>query len=313
MIDVPADPLAEWKLAGAADLLADDLAGVGEIDAGLDRQLAQLVIVRLATMGFGLLEGLSDEVAVAAGEMAFPVEDDFAPIVKRRSGFGAGHPSFPAQLEGDVRGGGLFAGVQRDVVGDEELAGTDGGRARLGVEPRGSAIGLPTRIGEFLWQPLIFSLADGGQISPLGQGGGRLVEIDRNLQLLADPPADLMGDFGAVLDRHALDRHERADVGRAHPRMLAVLATHVDHLRRGGDCLEGRLGNRLGRADEGDHRPVGIPAGIDVQQLDALDRLDRVGDLLDYGGVLSFREIGYALDDFPRHRNVLRGREPTFT
>ena len=305
LIDVPADRLAEGELSGAADLAADDLGGVGKILAGLGRQLAQLVAVGLAAMGLDLGEGFAGEVAVAAGKMPFPIEEDFTPVIEGRIGLGAGHAAFQAQLEGDVRGRGFVAGVQRDVVGDEELAGADGRGAGLGVEPRRPGVRLPTGIGQFLRQPFVLALADVGQICPLGRRGRRLVEIDGNRQFLADPPADLPGDLGAVLHRHALDRDEGAHVGRAHPGMRAVVPAHVEHLRRLGDGLEGRFGDRLGRADEGDHRAVGVPAGVHVQQFDALDGLDGIGDLLDFGRVFSFREIGHALDDFPRHRKVL--------
>ncbi len=297
LIDVPADSLAVGELAGAADLLADRVREIGNVLG----QFTEFVIVNAAAVLLGLLEGLSDEVAVAAREVAFPIEEHFAAGVMGGVGLGAGDAARLTKLEGDVRGGGLVAGVERDVVGDQELAGADDRRARAGIEPRRAAVRLPPLVLEFLGQPLILALADRRQIPPLGRQGGGFVEIDGNLQLVANPLTDAMGDGGTVLQRHALDRHEGADVGGAEAGMGAVVAAHVEHGRRLGNRPERRLGHRLRRANEGDHGPVGVPAGVHVEEPDARNRLDGVGDLLDFGGVLSFGEVGHALDQWGGH------------
>ena len=48
-----------------------------------------------------------------------------------------------------------------------------------------------------------------------------LVEIDRNVQLLADALAELLRQLDAILHGHAAHRNEGADVGRAEARVLA--------------------------------------------------------------------------------------------
>ena len=125
----------------------------------LGRQFPKLVVVSSRGSGRSVSsKRLADEVAVAARKMAFAIEEHFAAGVIGRAGLGAGDPPCLAKLEGDVRGGGLVAGVQRDVVGDQELAGADHRRAGAGIEPGRAAVGLPPRVLELLGQPLVLAL-----------------------------------------------------------------------------------------------------------------------------------------------------------
>ena len=157
------------------------------------------------------------------------------------------------------------------------------------------------RIGQLLGEPLVLALADGRQVPAIRRSGGRLVQIDGDFQLLADPRADAAGKRRAVLERDALDRHERANVGGAHPRMGPVVATHVDHLGRLGNGLEGRLGYRLRRADERHHGPVRVPSRVHVQQCGPRRGLDHAGNLLDLRRILPLGKIRHALDDRTGH------------
>ena len=66
--------------------------------------------------------------------------------------------------------------------------------------------------------------------------------------------------------------------------------------------LSARRGKRLLRpvrfTDKGHHGAVGALAGVDVQQLDALDAFNDVGDLLDDRQVTAFGEVRHTFNDF---------------
>ncbi len=83
--------------------------------------------------------------------------------------------------------------IERDVIGDQELAGADDRGPALGIEGGRAAIGLPRRVLQLCRQALIFAAADVGQVPSPGIAGGRFVEIDADAQFVAHPPADAMG------------------------------------------------------------------------------------------------------------------------
>ena len=113
-------------------------------------------------------------------------------------------------------------------------------------------------------------------------------------------PSSPMRRAAFPCQRHAVghgdtgDRHERADVHRAHARVAAVMLRHVDGLGGALASAEGRLDDRLRRADEGDDRAVGVFARIDVEQRHAADSLDLRRDAADHRGVAPFGKIGHA-------------------
>jgi hypothetical protein len=142
------------------------------------------------------------------------------------------------------------------------------------------------------------------QVAALVAGGGRLVEVDREAQLLADPPADGAGDRHAVVHAHAAHRHERAHVGAAVAGVGALVPAHVDQLAGAPHHPEGGLGDALGRADEGDHRAVRVGAGGDVQQADALDLLDHRRHRVDDAAVAALADVRHALDELVHGRHL---------
>ena len=188
-------------------------------------------------------------------------------------------------------------GVQVDVVGDQELAGADHGRAALEVGAGGAEVGPHSGSGELLREPLVLALPDRSQIAPGGARRRVLVEVDRDRERLADPLAELSGEGDAIVHGRALERDEGADVGRAEARMGAPMALHVDPLGGDRDRPVGRFGDRVRRADEGHDRAMGVGAGIDVEQADTGGRRDGGRDRVDRGAVTTFREIGDALDE----------------
>ncbi len=203
-----------------------------------------------------------------------------------------------ADVERDVVRELAVARVQVDVVGDEKRARADGRRARPRVEGRRPEVGRPGRVLETGFEAFVLALSHVGEIAPLGPAGGRLVEVDRNAELVADPPSHLTRELDAVVHRGAAaNGHEGADVHRAHPRVRAFVTRHVDS--RGGDGrrLEGGFGHGLRGADEREHGPVGLATRVHVEQHGAVDRRDRAGQRIEDRLVAALREVRYALDD----------------
>jgi hypothetical protein len=64
----------------------------------------------------------------------------------------------------------------------------------------------------------------------------------------------------------------------------------------------GRVEDGRGLPDHGHHGAVRRRARIDVEQLHAVRRFDRVGNLLDHGQVAPLAEVGDALHQLAAHR-----------
>ena len=108
------------------------------------------------------------------------------------------------------------------------------GRAPTQVAPprgcirAGPKSGSRPRRRDLLAQALVLAAAHVGQLDPLGHGRGSRVEIDGELEARRDPPPEVAGEPDARLQRGRAERHERHDVDRADPRVLAGLLLHVD-------------------------------------------------------------------------------------
>ncbi len=254
---------AQAELAGQPDgFVEDDVDRRRLVVREVDRDLGHPVILDVPADGLDLLELARDLDRVAAG-----VLDDVAVLV-------ALGPAALAQAQGDLVGQLAVAGVEVEVVGDQELAGADDGRPGLGIEDGLAEIRGPARVLELLGKPFVFAGPDRGQVPALGLAGRGLIEVDGNAQLGGDPAPELAGQPDAVLHRHAGDRDEGADVGRADAAVGALVGAHVDDLGGLGDGPERGLPDRLGRADEGHDGPVRRSAGVDVEELDARHGLD---------------------------------------
>ena len=295
LVHVPADRLAVGKLPRPVDLLPRQR--MRRIDVVQAQEVLQVVAVRLAAVADRLGERPADEVAVPAGVGVLPVGEDPSLGIIGRWRRGTRHAALLAQLEGDVGRQRLVAGVEGDVVGDQELAGADDGGPGLRVEPGRAEIRRPVGVAELFGQPLVLAAPNGCQVLSLGPARRRFVEVHGDLEFAADPLADRPRDRGAIVHRHAGDRDERADVGGAHPRVGAVVLAHVEDLRCLGDGLERPLGHGVWVPHEGDHRAVGVRPRVHVEQAHPRDGLDGVRDLLDLGSVPPFGEIRNALDD----------------
>ena len=143
--------------------------------------------------GHGLV-ARAHEVAAPAGEGALAVGELLAARVVRRGVAAAGDAPLLAEGEGDVGRVALVGRVEVDVVGDEEGARADDRGPRPRRRARRAEVGLPRGVGELLRQALVLAAADVGEAPPLGPRGGRLVEVDGDVELaahaLAEPPGD---------------------------------------------------------------------------------------------------------------------------
>ena len=127
------------------------------------------------------------------------------------------------------------------------------------------------------------------------------VAVDRQAQFVAEPLGQCVSVFDGFFHRNVGDGNERADIHHAEARMLAVMFAHVDQLGRNPRAAHGRFDDRLWLADQCDDGAVGGLAGIDVEQINAVNRFDRVGDLFDDGEVVALAEVWYAFDELVGH------------
>ena len=94
--------------------------------------------------------------------------------------------------------------------------------------------------------------------SAIGPYGCLLIEKDRNLEFIADPPADELGQFDTLFHRDAPYRHKRQHIRGADPRVLAFMNTKINQPSGGLSRLEGCFRNRKGTAGKGDDGAVMI-------------------------------------------------------
>ena len=205
-----------------------------------------------------------------------------------------------AHVERNGVGTARRGGIEVEVDGDEEVAGADRRRTRMGhtlVEGTGAEVGSRLFVGQLLGQRLILAGTADGQVLPLGFQGGSLVAVGRNMQLVGNAARQSARQLGTLLERDARNGDERQHVGGAHARMGAVVIAHVDKFRGAFHTGKGSLEHGFGLADEGHHHTVGRLAGVHVEQLDPFDRLDGRGNLVNYSLVASLAEIGNAFYD----------------
>jgi hypothetical protein len=100
--------------------------------------------------------------------------------------------------------------------------------------------------------------------------GELAVQEDREAEVVADSPRQLL--CGVPRTRHVIreDRHDGDHVGGADPRMSSFVTAQVDPLPGARDRREQRVHEVALLADEREDRTVVIDVGVDVQQLGAL-------------------------------------------
>ena len=157
------------------------------------------------------------------------------------------------------------------------------------------------RIGRNLRpDPLELSPPNVLQTLPLGRGGGRLVQINRNLKPLPNLRAHVASHGHAVFNRHAINRNERHYVGRAHPRVRPLMLGQVNQLRGLPDPANRGFLNGVALAHQRNDAAVVIGVHLPIQQKNARD-LHRLDNRVDFRLVPAFGKIRNAFNQSGRH------------
>ena len=117
--------------------------------------------------------------------------------------------------------------------------------------------------------------------------------------------AERAGELHAVVHRRVAQRDERDDVDGADPRVLAAVLLHVDV---GDGLLHEPLqarGHGVVLAGDGEHRAVVAGVRGAVEQEDAGDRGQGVGEPLDHVEATALGDVGHAFDE---HVPMLQAR-----
>ena len=223
-----------------------------------------------------------------AHRLALTIPDDLAVSA-------ALDPPLLTDSQGDLAGQGLVSGVQAHVKGNEDVAGPDGGDPDTRLEHDRAEIGCPLRGGQLFRQTLVFATPDVSQAAVTGVCGGA-IKVDGNRQLPSDPLPHLPGQPDTLFQGNPREGHKGADIGGTQAGMRAVVAAHINQLGRPGDGLKGSLTYWLRLPYESHHRPVGIGAGIHVQQPYPVNAGNGLRKVLDHPLIPPFGEVGYALN-----------------
>ena len=78
--------------------------------------------------------------------------------------------------------------------------------------------------------------------------------------------------------------------------MRALVLAHVDQFRRFLNSAKRRFNGGFRTADKSDNRTIRGRARIDIEQRNALSRLNGVGDLSNHILIAPFRKVRYTLD-----------------
>src|SRR4051812_40700989 len=130
----------------------------------------------------------------------------------------------------------------------------------------------------------------------------RRVEEHRQAELVCDARADRGRRTHGTLPVVWAERDDRHDVGRADPRMRAVVLAEVDPLFGDGDACDERVGQLVLGPDEREDGAVVILVGVDVEQ--ARVRVERSADRVDRRAVAPDTEVRNRLER--QHGRTLR-------
>ena len=195
-------------------------------------------------------------------------------------------------------------GREVDVVGDEERAGADGDGAGRGVHPGRAEVRLTAVLVDLGLQALVLPAADVGELDPVRPV--RRVRVEEHRQIeprrrACCPNARARATQSSIVV--VTERHERDDVHRPDPRVLPGVRVHVDLVdRRGHEPLE-RLADGVVLAGEREDGPVVARVARPVEQVDARDGRDRVGETVDD---VEPTTLGDVRDGFDEHPSMLR-------
>lgn len=285
----------------AVGIEASDLTypiGIGLI-GGLWDEAYKLSITNEDAVALGkMLDGGVDVVHRGDAEVGDVHADLGAAVGENADGFDAMEAAIGgADIAGDGTGGGDIGLLEVDVVGDEEAACSDGGGSGGGVDFGAADVGAAGGVAEGgVAKAFELAAADIFEEDAVGAGGCGSVEVDRDTVAPPDKETGLAGEDGAVGEGGSADGDEGDDVSGADAGVDAILRGEVDELSGFACGTDSGFDDAFGRAGEGDDGAVVGGVEGPVQEAHAVD-LRGGDDLLDFGGVGAFREVGDALDD----------------
>ncbi len=171
-----------------------------------------------------------------------------------------------ADAGGDDSGHVHVRGVERQVPGNQHGSGPDNRRAHRRVGDRRAEVRCERRGAQLRRQAFELAAAQGRQRTTVGSKRRRLVQEDRQAEVVGQRGADAARQQGAPLEGGGANGHEGTHVERPETGVRAVVSAHVDS--RGDDLRqgEGRVADGLCGPDEGEDGAVRIGAAVHVQQ-----------------------------------------------
>ena len=145
-------------------------------------------------------------------------------------------------------------------------------------------------------QPLELPATDVFEVLASRVRRGLLIEVHGERETLGDLGGDRLRQRHARCHGHALDGNERHHVDRAQAGVLAFMGAQVD----GGNRAFEQLGNARrqggGRSRQREHRAVVRGIRLDVEDPQAGDRAQRVGQAGDDVAATPFADVGDTFD-----------------
>src|SRR5262249_35085421 len=167
---------------------------------------------------------------------------------------------------GNLAGDADIAGVEVNVVGDQELSCAHddgaGGRVANGVADVGAAGFDYAHLG---YERFELAAADVLEIGAFGPTRGSFVEVNRHLQVGPDALGGAFREGRAVFDGDSL---EGDDIRGAEAWVSALMFGEVDQLDGAGDRAVGGFSDGFWRADESEDGAVVVGVGFPVEEDD---------------------------------------------
>ena len=209
---------------------------------------------------------------------------------------------FLADIERNGVGPTGGCGIEIEVYGNQEIAGSYCGRSRAGYAVIEGAVAEVRSLGgpHAFGKSLVFSFAAYGEILAFGSESRSLVCVDWYVEFFGHPFSQFAGKGGTFFESHSRNRHQRTHVRCPHTGMRAVVFAHVYKLGCAPYAAESGFNNFLRFSDEGHYRAVGGFSRVDIQKSDSFSftrKGDGVGNGADYIRVSSLAEIRDTFDN----------------
>ncbi len=152
------------------------------------------------------------------------------------------------------------------------------------MKARGAEIGSACRVRDDRFaETLELAFPDLRQVGALWPTGRARVQVHGDAEFLADGLPQSFGEADGVGHGGGAEGHERHDVRRAHPRVLAALDGEIDRNRRDSHHAEHGVEQRVALSVEGDYAPVVVRVPLDVKDRDTGHGSGGVGDTVHLG------------------------------